>query len=109
MSDRTELWSYGGGTQSAAIAALIVAGRLPRPDAVVIADTERERSTTWRYLEEVVAPTLRRIDLDVVPLTSVEIPGALCGDMKLVVELCRSCLVYIRNEVRLLAKEEPTT
>jgi hypothetical protein len=57
----TNVWSYGGGTQSAAIAALIVRGDLPAPDVAVIADTSREGSQTWAYLESVVAPALRGI------------------------------------------------
>jgi hypothetical protein len=36
------VWSCGGGTQSAAIAALIVSGQMPVPDLSVIVDTERE-------------------------------------------------------------------
>jgi hypothetical protein len=39
----TDLWSCGGGTQSAAIAALIVRGDIRKPDLAVIVDTERER------------------------------------------------------------------
>ena len=63
---RKIVWSYGGGKQSAAIAALIVRGKLPKPDAIVISDTERERSATWRYLDAVIAPALREIGLEVV-------------------------------------------
>lgn len=51
-------WSYGGGVQSAAIAALVVRGDLPIPDLAVIADTGREMASTWRYLADVVAPAL---------------------------------------------------
>jgi hypothetical protein len=53
-----QIWSYGGGTQSAAIAALIVQGKLPKPDIAVIADTGREVSTTWDYLTNVIQPAL---------------------------------------------------
>lgn len=63
---RKIVWSYGGGKQSAAIAALIVRGKLPKPDAIVISDTERERSATWRYLDAVIAPALREIGLEVI-------------------------------------------
>ena len=59
------VWSYGGGTQSAAIAVLILQGKLPRPDVAVIADTGRELSTTWDYQAEVVAPALESIGLPV--------------------------------------------
>lgn len=59
------VWSYGGGKQTAAIAALIIQGVLPVPDLVVMADTGRERSSTWRYLRMVTRPALREIGLDV--------------------------------------------
>lgn len=51
-------WSYGGGVQSVAIAVLIKEGVLPKPDLAVIADTGRERRTTWEYLDGVVRPFL---------------------------------------------------
>ncbi|MEY4417342.1 MAG: hypothetical protein RIQ53_4635, partial [Pseudomonadota bacterium] len=57
---RTQLWSSGGGVQSAAIAALIVQGHL-RPDLSVIVDTEREQSTTWAYHDEVIVPALAAV------------------------------------------------
>ena len=60
------VWSSGGGTQSAAIAALIVAGRLPKPDFAVIVDTEREKSATWEYHEAVVVPRLREVKVELV-------------------------------------------
>lgn len=46
--------------QSAAIAALIVAGHI-RPDLAVIVDTEREQSTTWKYMDEVISPALETV------------------------------------------------
>lgn len=60
-----EIFSSGGGTQSAAIAALIVQGRIERPSFVVIVDTEHERSTTWAYLDSVIRPALRNHGLEV--------------------------------------------
>lgn len=57
---RTQIWSSGGGLQSAAIAALIVMGKL-RPDLAVIVDTEREQSTTWKYMDEVITPALATV------------------------------------------------
>lgn len=57
---RTQIWASGGGVQSAAIAALIVKGVL-RPDLAVIVDTEREQSTTWAYMDGVIAPALARV------------------------------------------------
>lgn len=58
LPKRTVIWNSGGGTQSAAIAALIVTGKLPKPDLAVIADTGRERSSTWDYLDRHIAPAL---------------------------------------------------
>jgi hypothetical protein len=58
---RTQIWSSGGGVQSTAIAALIVQGRLPKPDLAVIADTERELSTTWAYMEATTLPALASV------------------------------------------------
>lgn len=54
----TIAWSYGGGVQSVAIAVLIKEGVLPKPDLAVIADTGRERRTTWQYLDGMVRPYL---------------------------------------------------
>ena len=61
MRKRTELWSSGGGTQSSAIAALIIRGELPKPDLACIADTGYEMSTTWKYMEKHVAPGLAAV------------------------------------------------
>jgi len=55
------VWSCGGGTQSAAIAALIVRGDLPNPDLAVIADTGREASETWRFVDHVLRPMLLNV------------------------------------------------
>lgn len=60
-----EIFSHGGGTQSAAITALIVQGRLPKPDFVCIVDTERERQSTWDYLDAVIRPALASVGLEV--------------------------------------------
>jgi len=60
-----EVFSSGGGTQSTAISALIIQGKLPKPDVIVIADTGYEKSTTWEYLDSVVRPALAKIGLEV--------------------------------------------
>jgi hypothetical protein len=59
---RTQIWASGGGVQSAAIAALIVQGHL-KPDLAVIVDTEREQSTTWSYMDEVISPALTTVGI----------------------------------------------
>lgn len=56
-----EVFSSGGGTQSACIAALIVQGRLPKPDYAIIVDTERERSAVWEYHDSTVVPALAAV------------------------------------------------
>lgn len=62
---RLEVFSSGGGAQSTAIAALVIQGRLPKPDLVVIADTGREMPTTWQYLDSVTRPALSKIGVEV--------------------------------------------
>jgi hypothetical protein len=56
-------WSYGGGTQSIAIAVLVVQGRLPKPELIGICDTGREASETWEYTEQYVKPLLASLGL----------------------------------------------
>ena len=56
-----EIFSSGGGTQSTAIAVLIVQGKLPKPAMVCIADTGREMPTTWQYFKAITAPALEKI------------------------------------------------
>lgn len=59
MSDKLkDVWMYGGGVQSCAIAALIVQGKIKPPDVAVIADTGREKQSTWDYLRDVIQPEL---------------------------------------------------
>lgn len=59
------VWSYGGGTQSVAIAVLVTQGKLPLPERIVIADTSREATETWEYMREVVNPLLAEVDREV--------------------------------------------
>ena len=65
MDERADIWSYGGGVQTAAIGVLIVQGKLPVPAAVVMADTGREDSATWNYLTNVMAPYLAKVGVTV--------------------------------------------
>lgn len=64
MSKPVEIWADGGGVQSAAIAALIVQGKM-RPDLAVIIDTGREQSTTWGYMNEVIIPALDSVGMEI--------------------------------------------
>lgn len=61
MENRLQVWSSGGGTQSAAIAAMIVRGDIAPPDLAVIVDTEREVSSTWKYHNEIIVPELKKV------------------------------------------------
>lgn len=81
---RAQVLSFGGGTQSAAIAVLVAQGTLPRPERVVIADTGREASETWAYLDAHIRPLLASVGLavDVVPHTYATVDlHALNGDL----------------------------
>src|SRR5437879_3630168 len=69
-----QIWSSGGGTQSTAIAVLILQGKLPKPDYAFIADTGRETQETWDYLEQFVNPALSKIDLTVERLRPLQMP-----------------------------------
>ena len=60
-----EVLSSGGGTQSTAMAALIVQGKLPKPDIMAIGDTGREMPTTWEYLDQVTRPAMKKIGIEV--------------------------------------------
>ena len=57
--------SYGGGKQTVAMITLVLEGKLPRPDLIVMADTGREVKTTFEYLDRVVQPALREVGLRV--------------------------------------------
>src|SRR5712664_1848188 len=57
------IWSYGGGTQSIAMAILVRQGRLARPDRIVIADTGYEFKRTWEYTERHITPLLAEVGL----------------------------------------------
>ena len=67
-----QVWSCGGGTQSVAIGALIVQGRLPKPDFACIADTGKEMPTTWEYFDAVLKPNLAAVGVDIVRVSREE-------------------------------------
>lgn len=78
-TNAADILSSGGGTQSVAIAVLILQCRLPRPERVVIADTDREASEVWEYMDAYWAPALRAfgVPVDRVPhsLATVDLYG----------------------------------
>lgn len=59
------VWKCGGGTQSVAIGALIVQGRLEKPDVAIIANTGRERKSTWEYMDATLAPELAKVGVTI--------------------------------------------
>lgn len=56
---------YGGGRQTVAYCILVAQGKVPPPDRIVIADTGREKSSTWDYMEEVTRPMLAAMGLEI--------------------------------------------
>lgn len=65
VKDRPIIWKSGGGTQSTAKAVLISQGKLPVPERAVIADTGRESSETWWYLDNYTRPLLAKVGLEI--------------------------------------------
>ncbi len=57
----SQAWACGGGVQSTAIAALICAGRLPKPDHAWIVDVGYEKSKTFDYVQAVLMPKLQEV------------------------------------------------
>lgn len=57
------VWSCGGGVQSTAIASLIYAGEIPKPDYAVMVDTGFEKTEVMRYVRAVTAPKLEEVGL----------------------------------------------
>lgn len=64
-----DLWSCGGGRQSAGIAALIKEGRLRRPDHACMVRLEREVKAVWPYVEAYIVPALESVG---VPFTVID-------------------------------------
>jgi 3'-phosphoadenosine 5'-phosphosulfate sulfotransferase (PAPS reductase)/FAD synthetase len=64
MSKATVL-NYGGGRQTVAICLLIARGVLAKPDRIVMADTGREKPTTFEYLEKYTRPLMREHGLEI--------------------------------------------
>ena len=65
---RIELWSCGGGRQSAGIAALIKDGILPKPDHVAMVALEWEVRTVWAYVNAYIRPAMESLGI---PFTAI--------------------------------------
>lgn len=62
--ERLNVISSGGGTQSNAIICLVHAGVLPKPDIIVMSDTEREASNVFEYQKKYIAPICEDMGVD---------------------------------------------
>lgn len=72
MSERLQILSSGGGTQSACMCALVYSGQLPKPDLVAIADTGIEMTSTWAYWDSVIVPKMSSVGVECVRLNKDE-------------------------------------
>lgn len=61
MTERVQLWSCGGGRQSAGIAALIVEGQLPKPDHVCMVALEWEVREVFRYVNTYIRAAMKAL------------------------------------------------
>lgn len=68
MTERVQLWSCGGGRQSAGIAALIVEGQLPKPDHACMVALESEFRAVWPYVNRYIRPALQALGI---PFTAI--------------------------------------
>lgn len=64
--DRLQVLSSGGGTQSNCIIVLIAMGAIPKPDLVLMSNTEREASNVFEYQREFIKPICDSIGLEYV-------------------------------------------
>jgi hypothetical protein len=60
-----QVLNYGGGRQTIAICVLIAKEVLPRPDRIVMADTGREKQSSFDYLNTHIQPLLAPLGLQV--------------------------------------------
>lgn len=61
----TTVLNYGGGRQTMAMLCLIAKGILPKPDRIIIADTGREKSSTWDYLFAIAEPLAQSFGMNI--------------------------------------------
>lgn len=82
MNKRVQLWSCGGGRQSAGIAALIIQGRLPHPDHVFMSAARGEKRTTWDYVCGYIRPAMRSLGIPftIVPTVKYATKGFFGGE-----------------------------
>lgn len=82
-SGRPQPWDGRWSGATAVIAVLVLREELPRPERIVMADTTREASATWAYLDDVVQSALTGVGLRVeVALHSLATKGLYSADGK---------------------------
>ena len=59
---------FGAGVQTTALLVLIAAGRWPRPDVIMFADTGTEHPGTYAYLQEHSGPYARQHGMAIIVL-----------------------------------------
>ncbi|MEZ9892627.1 hypothetical protein AB4356_09620 [Vibrio lentus] len=62
--ERVNILSSGGGTQSNATIVLISQGKLPKPDLIIMSDTEREMSEVFDYQKKYIKPICDDMGVD---------------------------------------------
>ncbi|ODS10356.1 hypothetical protein [Vibrio scophthalmi] len=62
--ERINILSSGGGTQSNAMIVLISQGKLPKPDLIILSDTEREMSEVFSYQRDHIAPLCEQMGVE---------------------------------------------
>lgn len=63
-SDRLNVLSSGGGTQSNAMIVLAYLGYLPKPDIILMVNTEREVSEVFEYQQKYMAPLCEEMGVE---------------------------------------------
>jgi hypothetical protein len=65
------VWSCGGGVQSTVMAALIIQGRIPKPDLSLMTDCGYEQEQTMSYVHNVLIPELKKagVELNIIKTT----------------------------------------
>lgn len=65
-ADRLQVISSGGGTQSNCMIVLVAMGALPKPDLIIMADTEYEASNVFSYQKEHIKPICDQLGIEYV-------------------------------------------
>ena len=70
-------WACGGGVDSTAVAALIVEGKLPKPDLAYMTDCGWDSQETWEYVHGETIPRLRAVGVELQIVKSADYSDAM--------------------------------